>query len=102
MEEFIDQDSVALLKSRKQALRSIPGLSREDNQLCIMSNRQKVVEVPLRQPDWLGSMMCSKSSRTLETIAVREIGLKSPHTGHGRNLRYSCDIRVFPCSGEGT
>ena len=79
--------SKALLKSRKQALRNIPGLSMEDNQLCIMSNRQKVVEVPLRQPNWLGSMMCStssishsttKSSKTLETIAVREIGLKSP------------------------
>ena len=32
--------SKALLKSRKQALRNIPGLSIEDNQLCIMSNRQ--------------------------------------------------------------
>ena len=63
-----------------------------------------MVEVPLRQPNWLGSMMCStssishsttKSSKTLETIAVREIGLKSPIPVMGVTLGTGVTLESF-------
>ena len=68
-----------------------------------------MVEVPLRQPNWLGSMMCStssishsttKSSKTLETIAVREIGLKSPLPVMGVTLGTGVRLESFHAVGN--
>ena len=55
--------------------------------MCIMSRRQKAVDVPLKQPNWLGSILflissiiheTTKSSKILDRQGVRGIGLKSP------------------------
>ena len=51
-----------------------------------MSRRQNVVDVPFKQPYWLGSILflissiihvTPKSSKTLDRQGVRDIGLKS-------------------------
>ena len=68
-----------------------------------------MVEVPLRQPNWLKSMMCStssishsttKSSRTLEMIAVREIGLKSPLPVMGVSFGTGVTLESFHAVGK--
>ena len=68
-----------------------------------------MVEVPLRQPNWLGSMICStssisysttKSSKTLETIAVREIGLKSPPPVMGVTLDTGVTLESLHAVGK--
>ena len=68
-----------------------------------------MVEVPLRQPIWLESIMCStssishsttKSSKTLETIVVREIGLKSPLPVMGITLGTGVTLESFSAVGK--
>ena len=52
-----------------------------------MSRRQNAVDVPFKQPNWLGAILflissiihvTTKSSKTLDKQGVRDIGLKSP------------------------
>ena len=52
-----------------------------------MSRRQNTVDIPLKQPNWLASILLlissiihvtPKSSKTLDRQCVRDIGLKSP------------------------
>ena len=68
-----------------------------------------MVEDPLRQPNWLKSMRCTtssishsttKSSRTLETIAVREIGLKSSLPVMGVTLGTGVTLESFHAVGK--
>ena len=68
-----------------------------------------MVEVPLRQPNWLGSMMSltssishstTKSSRTLDTTAVKAIGLKSPLPAMGVTLGTGVVLESFHAVGK--
>ena len=52
-----------------------------------MSRKQNEVDVPFKQPNWLGAILflissiihaTTKSSKTLDKQGVRDIGLKSP------------------------
>ena len=49
-----------------------------------MSRRRNALDVPFKQPNWLGSILfliihvTSKSSKTLDRQGVRDIGLNSP------------------------
>ena len=70
--------SKALEKSRKQYA--------DDYRVCNISRRKKVVDVPFRQPNWLGSIFSftssisqdiTKSSNTLDKHDVNDIGLVS-------------------------
>ena len=54
--------SKAFEKSKKQRRRCLLGESRQDNQVCIMSRRQNAVDVPFKQPNWLGAILFLISS----------------------------------------
>lgn len=79
--------SKALEKSTMQIPRWLPWPSRWESQVCSISRRQIVVDLPLRQPNWLGSIFSftssisqatTKSSQTLDKHGVNDIGLVSP------------------------
>ena len=101
--------SNALLKSRKHTRRNLPGQSRDDSQLCSMSNRQWVVEVPLRMPNCWGSIWCltssishstKKSLSTLESTGVKVIGRKSPSPVTGLTFGTGVRWESFHRSGN--